>query len=51
MADRRQADLEALGELLEPQPLAGREPELADLLADRPVDAVLDGRNLERTSR
>jgi hypothetical protein len=44
---RRQAHLEAAGELLERQPLSGRELEPADLGAERAVDPVLDGRDLE----
>jgi len=48
VTDGREADLEALSELLEPQPSAGCEPEAADLLTQRPVDRVLDRRELER---
>jgi hypothetical protein len=45
--DRGEADLEPVGELLEPKALAGGEAELADVLPDGAVDAVLDGRDLE----
>jgi hypothetical protein len=42
MTDRSQADLEARGEILEPQPLVRTEPEAADLLPERAVDGLLD---------
>ena len=48
MAHRGQADLEPACDLLEAQALARREVEAADLLAEDPIDAVLDGRDLER---
>jgi hypothetical protein len=48
VADRREAHLETLGELLEAKPLSRREAELADLLAQNAIDAVLDRGDLER---
>ena len=48
VANGCQADAEAGGEILEPEALAGCKPEAADLMAEDAVDAVLDGRNLER---
>jgi hypothetical protein len=42
VADRSQADLEAAGELLESEPLVRAEPEAADLLSERAVDALLN---------
>ena len=42
VTDRSQADLEALGELFESESLVRGEPEAADLLPERAVDALLD---------
>jgi hypothetical protein len=42
VTDRSQADVEAPGELFQPEPLIGAEPEAADLLPERAVDALLD---------
>jgi hypothetical protein len=46
----REAHLEARGELLEAQPVAGGEAQLADVLPDGAIDAVLDGRDLKRNA-
>jgi hypothetical protein len=51
VTNRGQADLEAVGELLEPEALAGRKAKLADLLADRAINPVLNRRDLERRRR
>ena len=48
MAHRGQADLEPPSNFFEAQALARRKVEAADLLAEDPIDAVLDGRDLER---
>jgi hypothetical protein len=42
VTDRSQADLEACGQILEPQTLVRAEPEAANLLPERAVDALLD---------
>jgi hypothetical protein len=42
VANRSQADVEAPGELFESEPLIRGEPEAADLLPERAVDALLD---------
>ena len=48
MAHRGQADREPASDLFEAQALARCKVEAADLLAEDPIDAVLDGRELER---
>jgi hypothetical protein len=49
MSNRCQAHVEPPGHLFEAQTLAGGDVEAADLLAEDPVDAVLHGRDLERS--
>src|SRR4029079_9304412 len=49
VADGREADGEPAGDLLEAQARARCELEAADLLAKDAIDAVLDGRDLERS--
>jgi hypothetical protein len=51
VAHGREADVEPARDLLEGEPLPGRKLEAADLLAEDPIDAVLDGRDLERGGR
>ena len=49
VADGREADVEPAGHLLEAKARPRRELEAADLLAKDAIDAVLDGRDLERS--
>jgi hypothetical protein len=49
VADRGQTDLEPIGQVLEAQPFVGRQPQTGDLLAEDAIDAVLDGRDRQRT--
>jgi hypothetical protein len=48
MPDGCQADLEASGQLLQPQPGVRCEPQAADVLAERAIDDVLGGGDLGR---
>jgi hypothetical protein len=51
VTDRSQADLEARGEIFEPQPLVRAELEAADLLPERAVDALLDRCDVQNGSQ
>ena len=49
MPNRGEAHVEPPCDLFQPQARAGGEVEAPDLVAEDPVDAVLDGRDLKRS--
>jgi hypothetical protein len=48
VAHGREADIEPARDLLKGEALTGRKLEATDLLAEDAIDAVFDGRDLER---